>query len=105
MPHPFIFSLPVAKAAVGKTYRCQVRTLASLGDYQHRYEEPGNKFWQRENYKFELVKGPAWLKLDADSGALGGKPGREDAGQEQVTVQVTNETGGRATQEFLLSVE
>lgn len=105
MPHPFICSQPPATAKVGKPYRHQVRTLASLGDYQHRYEKPNKAFWQRERCRFELLEGPAWLKLDAASGVLSGQPGGDDVGQHKVTVRVANPSDGHAAQSFLLSVD
>jgi hypothetical protein len=105
MPHPFVYSQPVEKANVGKPYGYQVRTLVSLGDYQHRYKEPCKGFWQREEHQFELVEGPAWLKLDANTGALSGQPREEDAGEHRVSVRVKNQFDGQMSQSFLLQVE
>ena len=105
MPHPFIYSQPAAAAKVGRPYRHRVRTLASLGDYQHRYEQPTNGFWQRERYRFELLEGPAWLKLDAATGLLSGEPAGKDRGPHKVTVRVANQSDGDASSGFLLRVE
>ncbi|MHC4177134.1 MAG: Ig domain-containing protein, partial [Planctomycetota bacterium] len=105
MPHPFIYSQPAAPAVAGKPYRHQIRTLTSLGDYQHRYEKPNKQFWQRERCRFELPEAPAWLKIDEASGMLSGQPGREDVGQHKVTVRVANQSGDHATRSSLLMVE
>ena len=86
LPHPFLFSRPVATAAFGQRYQYQLRSLRCLGDLQHRYAKPGQKFWEDEGCRFELAAGPKWLRLDQDTGLLSGTPARADAGEHRVRI-------------------
>ena len=88
LPHPYIWSAPRTDASAGGVYRYEVRTLRSLGDLQHRYAEPSQRFWEREEYQFELEKGPGWLELDEKSGVLSGRPRATDAGSHRVEIIV-----------------
>ena len=69
-------------------YVYEVKTLASLGDLQQRYVDPGEDFWEREGYAFELVAGPSWLTLDRDTGVLSGQPSGADRGVSRATILV-----------------
>ena len=86
LPHPHIYSQPVETAAVGSPYRYELKSLTSQGDLQYRYAEPGCAFWETEGHEFQLVEGPAWLKLAAESGILSGTPSEKDAGLHRVTI-------------------
>ena len=88
LPHPHIYSRPVTVAKVGRPYEYRVRTLASLGDLQQRYVEPGAAFWEKEGYEFELVRGPAWLTMDPETGVLRGSPSAADIGSGEVVLVV-----------------
>jgi hypothetical protein len=70
---------------VGAAYRGQVSVNRSLGDLRKRNPEVAN-FWDIEHPKFAL-KGPNWLKLDANTGALSGTP--DAAGKFEVEVTAT----------------
>jgi hypothetical protein len=70
---------------VGAEYRSQVSANRSLGDLRKRHPEVAN-FWDIEHPKYAL-KGPSWLKLDADMGALSGTP--DAAGKFEVEVTAT----------------
>lgn len=88
-PRPVIYSKPTVQAKVGAEYRGQVSANRSLGDLRRRYPEGDNfvdNFWDIEHPKYAL-KGPNWLKLDAETGALSGTP--DAAGRFEVEVTVT----------------
>ena len=84
-PRPVIYSKPASQAKVGAEYRGQVSANRSLGDLRKRNPEVAN-FWDIEHPKYAL-KGPSWLKLDADTGALSGTP--DAAGKFEVEVTAT----------------
>jgi hypothetical protein len=98
-PRPFIFSKPVEKARVGDEYRCQVATVRSLGDLRSRTD--GASFFDVEKPRYALVQGPAWLRIDENSGALSGKP--DAAGKVDVVVSVTLERSLRRLDDDRLS--
>lgn len=101
-PHPFVVSDPVTTARVGREYRYEACSLHSLGDVQHHYEAPNQKFWDIEENRFALEGAPAWLTVDAETGILSGTP--PAAGTFPVKLVVTNQFGGRAEQQFELVV-
>jgi hypothetical protein len=110
LPHPLVYTEPVTEAKVGREYRYEVKSLRSLGDYQCK-QDPAVKrkqyayrFWDVEEHTLRLVEGPDWLSLDEKTGALSGTPGASDAGTAAVKVEVSNQFGGRAEQEFELEV-
>jgi len=84
-PRPVIYSKPALEAKVGVEYRSQVFANRSLGDLRKRNPEVAN-FWDIEHPKYAL-KGPNWLKLDADTGVLSGTP--DAAGKFEVEVTAT----------------
>ena len=110
LPHPFIYSKPAANAKVGQTYTYQVKSLSSLGDYQCKQDPSVNnkkyayQFWDVEQSTFKVVERPPWLAMDAKTGILSGKPGTDDVGAVTVKVEVTTQFGGRAEQQFGLTV-
>ncbi|MCF6284426.1 MAG: Ig domain-containing protein [Candidatus Hydrogenedentes bacterium] len=89
LPRPFVYTAPVTTAKAGAAYQYQLKTVSSLGDWQHRYDSPGDAFWEKEGYRFDLVDGPAWLTLDSDTGLLQGTPPAGSAGAATVNIQVT----------------
>jgi hypothetical protein len=86
LPHPFIYSKPVTKAEVDKSYRYQVKTLKCIGDLQFRYAKPDMDFWELEGYEFELTQNPDWLTVDKNTGLITGTPGLNDKGTHTVNV-------------------
>jgi len=90
-PRPVIFSAPVTTARVGADYLYKPAANRSLGDLKARYVDGKEvrAFFEMETPKFALEKGPAWLKLDAATGTLSGKP--DAAGKFEVSVRATIE--------------
>ena len=60
----------------------------SIGDWQHRYDEPGNAYWEKEAYRFHLAAGPDWLRIDEATGLLHGTPPPGTTGTTAVTVSI-----------------
>jgi len=110
LPHPFIYSGPVANARVGRTYTYEVKSLRSLGDYQCKqdpavkFKKYAYRFWDGEENTFKLIEGPQWLTIDARKGILSGKPGIDDVGTMTVRVEVSSQFGSRAEQQFGLTI-
>ncbi len=88
LPHPFVYSRPVANAVIGRPYAYQVLTLRSDGALQHRYQDPKYAFWEKEGYRFEQLAGPKWLSVNADSGLLSGTPPAGAEGDALVKLRV-----------------
>ncbi len=128
-PRPFIHSKPVLTARVGADYRCTIATIRSLGDLRVRTVagKTAASFWEIEQPRFTLLKGPSWLRIDAQTGVLSGiadAPGKADVevavslerpvrrlddarlswGHELVK-EMVNEKVGSATQRFQITVE
>jgi hypothetical protein len=97
-PRPVIYSKPALQAKVGAEYRGQVSANRSLGDLRKRNPEVAN-FWDIEHPKYAL-KGPNWLKLDADTGSLSGTP--DAAGKLEVEVTATVDREVRKLDEGVL---
>ncbi len=89
MPHPHIWTQPPTGVRIGQAYRYEPQSIRDLGDLQHRYEKPGQAFWEKERLSYALTKAPAWLKIDATSGAITGTPPTGSAGKHQVRLRVT----------------
>jgi hypothetical protein len=90
-PRPLIYSQPVAQTKVGATYRYDVRALRSLGDLRTRVvngKEVMN-YWDVEQPRFRIERGPSWLTVDESTGQISGIPDR--AGRFDVVVAVTLE--------------
>ncbi|MFW5869041.1 MAG: Ig domain-containing protein [Armatimonadota bacterium] len=105
-PHPLIVSAPVTEAQAGEAYRYAARSTRSLGDV-HARRQPGEssysyKFWDIEALAWEIVEGPEWLGMDAETGLLSGTP--PAAGTFEVTIAVTTQFDGRAEQAFEVAV-
>ena len=83
-----IYSRPALTAKVGTVYRGQVSASRSLGDMRTR--GTGTSFWDIEHPKYAL-KGPSWLKLDADTGALSGTPDAPGKFEVEVTATIDRE--------------
>lgn len=86
---PFIVSRSEVVATKGKGFQHTISTIRSLGDLRMRVvsgkETTG--FWDIERPQFLIEKGPAWLKIDKQTGQLSGTP--DTSGKFEVTVKVT----------------
>ena len=92
-PRPFIYSKPVAKAKVGSEYRYQVSAIRSLGDLRTRLvggKETLN-YWDVEGLRFALLRAPAWLKIDENTGLLSGTPDAPTKAEVIVTATIERE--------------
>jgi hypothetical protein len=88
LPRPWVYTPPVTAATVGEGYAYHAKTIASLGDWQHRYDSPGDAFWEKESYRFILDEGPAWLTVDEETGRIHGTPPAGSAGAYPVSVRI-----------------
>ncbi len=110
LPHPTIYSRPITGARVGQAHRYDARSLRSLGDYQCKQDPAVDvkkyayRFWDVEENRFALLTGPEWLTIDSATGRLSGTPAAADIGTARIVIEVTNQFGGRAKQQFDLSV-
>ncbi|HWB11587.1 MAG TPA: hypothetical protein VG826_20315 [Pirellulales bacterium] len=88
-PRPAIVSAPVTVARVGTEYRYALASIRSLGDLRTRVVDGKEtmSFWDVEQLRFEIERGPKWLAIDAQTGLLSGTPDR--AGRSEVVVHVT----------------
>lgn len=101
-PRPFIYSQPTQTAKVDNIYRYEISTIRSLGDLRLRVvdgKEVAN-FWDIEKPRFDLVEGPKWLKIDANTGVLYGTP--DEVGTVEVVIKVTLERTVRRLDESRL---
>jgi hypothetical protein len=75
-PRPIVYSKPVVAAKVGTAYRYPVCANRSLGDLSARMKdnEQVNGYFDIEKPRFTVERGPAWLKIDEDTGVIQGTP-------------------------------
>jgi hypothetical protein len=92
-PRPIFCSRPVTDAKVGSQYRYLLAAIRSLGDLRTRVVDGKEtmNYWDREAPRFALQQGPAWLKIDADTGVLSGVPDRPGKVAIVVTVTIDRE--------------
>jgi hypothetical protein len=90
-PRPVIYTTPVERARLDGEYQYQVRAIRSIGDVRTRVVDGREvmNYWDVEQVRFRIEKGPAWLTIDEASGLLSGKPNR--AGRDEVVVTATLE--------------
>jgi hypothetical protein len=109
-PRPFIYSQPETAATVGQEYRYQISTIRSLGDLSLRtvtrdqvvdfwppeevdqilagpeWHRQVANFWDVQNPRYTIRKGPSWLSIDPTSGLLKGTP--DHPGRVHVVISV-----------------
>lgn len=95
-PRPIIFSQPIEKARVGAEFNYDVKIIRSLGDQRTRVVNGREvmNYWDVEQPRFQLEKGPNWLTIDPISGQLRGKP--DQVGKTEVVVSVQLESDHRS---------
>jgi Putative Ig domain len=88
-PRPILYSSPVTAAKVGSEYRYPLSAVRSLGDLRMRLVDgkETTSYWDMEVPRFALQKGPAWLKIDAETGLLSGVP--DGPGKVEIVVTAT----------------
>jgi hypothetical protein len=98
---PFVWSQPDGRAQAGQTWSYQPGVIRSIGDVQCRggYNPA---YWSADVLEFAVLEAPAWLAIDATTGALAGTP--PAAGDFAVGWRVRNDRGGEAVQRFTLRV-
>jgi hypothetical protein len=94
-PRPLIHSQPITAAKVGDEYQYQLRSIRSIGDSRSRVIDGREvmNYWDVEQPRFQIERGPKWLSIDAATGRLFGKP--EAAGRAEGVVALTLERDGR----------
>jgi hypothetical protein len=111
LPHPYIYTRPPSRAAVGECFEYRAASLRSLGDYQGRLDPTASskqyayRFWDTEQQTYSLAEAPDWLTVNGQSGIVSGTPAAADVGAATVRLEVTDQFGGRAVQEFNLNVQ
>src|SRR6185436_18964952 len=87
----------------GSEYRYQARANGSLGDLSARMKDNQqvSGYFDIEKPAFRLEQGPAWLKLDQDTGMLSGTPNA--TGAVEVVVAARIERNVRTLDEKTLS--
>jgi hypothetical protein len=88
LPRPLVYITPVTKATVGEAFQYPIQTVTSMGDLQHRYDAPGDAYWEKESLRFEKVSGPEWLSVDERTGLVQGTP-IEKAPKAEVVIRIT----------------
>jgi hypothetical protein len=104
-PRPFIYSEPPLQAKAGTAYRYEAKAVASIGDVRCRAVEGslyGAAFWDVEKPRFELVRGPAWLTVDRDTGVVSGMAPADFKSEVDVTLSAETPGVGLHKQTFTL---
>jgi hypothetical protein len=86
---PVICSEPITRAMKGADYRYDVRATRSIGDLRMRIvngKEVMN-YWDAEQPRFKIERGPSWLTIDEATGRLSGTP--DSVGRSDVVISVT----------------
>jgi hypothetical protein len=88
-PRPVIYSTPVVRAKLGADYRYDVRAIRSLGDLRTRVVDGREvmNYWDVEQPRFRIERGPKWLSINKTTGQLSGKS--DSVGRSEVIVAVT----------------
>jgi hypothetical protein len=101
-PRPLLVSAPVTLATRGATYRYPLAAIRSLGDLRTRVvngkETMG--FWDIERLRFQIDRGPPWLRIDQKTGLLWGAP--DQSGRAEVVVSAALEREARKLNEAAL---
>ncbi|HQU41271.1 MAG: hypothetical protein B7Z73_03240 [Planctomycetia bacterium 21-64-5] len=101
-PRPLIVSTPVTRTRQGAEYRYSLAAIRSLSDLRTRVVDGKEtmNFWDVEQLRSGIERGPQWLTIDAATGLLSGRPDR--AGTVEVVVSVTLKREARRLDEEAL---
>ena len=105
LPHPYFFGEPPGQAIAGQEYRYRLRSLSSRGDLQQRAMADGSvdcSYSDGDRQRFELLKAPGWLEVDAETGEVSGTPAKR--GRHRIVAEATTRHGGSARQEWEIEV-
>jgi hypothetical protein len=102
-PRPVIYSKPVKTAKVGLLYSYPLGANRSLGDLSARMkdQEQVTGYFDIEKPRLTLERGPAWLTIDQNTGALSGTP--DATGRVEVVVAIRLEREVRHLDEPVLA--
>jgi hypothetical protein len=94
-----IDSRPVVTAMLGTSYRYQVSATSSLGDLSSQMQENDqvSGYFDIEQPRFTLQRGPSWLKLDEATGVPSGIP--DTSGKVKVAGTVALDRDSRRLEE------
>src|SRR5439155_19624985 len=87
------YAKPVGKGKLCSEYRYQFSAIRCLGDLRTRLvggEETLNS-WDVEALRFALLRAPAWIKIDENTGLLSGTPDAPTKAQVIVTATIERE--------------
>jgi hypothetical protein len=92
-PRPIISSEPVTRVKKGAIYHYQVAAVRSLGDLRTRVVRGKEtmSFWDVEQPRFTIRRGPDWLAIDETTGLLSGTPQREEKSEVEVGVTLAHQ--------------
>ena len=98
-PRPVIYSRPVVTTTLGAGYRYHIRATSSVGDLSSRMQgnDQVSGYFDIEKPRFNLERGPSWLRIDEATGVLSGTP--DEAGKAEVAVTVVLERETRTLDE------
>ncbi|MBI4659291.1 MAG: putative Ig domain-containing protein [Verrucomicrobia bacterium] len=92
-PRPMIYSKPPVAANVGVEYRYAVLVNRSVGDLSSRMQnnQQVSGYFDIEQPKFAIERGPRWLTIDENTGLLSGTPRTPGKTEVVVTARILKE--------------
>ncbi|HPO12193.1 MAG TPA: hypothetical protein PLI09_02005 [Candidatus Hydrogenedentes bacterium] len=104
-PRPFVYTQPITRVRAGGRYTCLIRSISSMGSLQAKPD--GSLVWDKDVFRYALVRGPKWLSFDPETGLLRGTPEQGDRGKSTVEVRVCIEGNepGQAPKETICAFE
>lgn len=102
-PRPFIYSKLPENIKSGQHFSYALGVVSSIGDLKCR-DGYNAAFWDREYLTFTLSQSPEWLKIDAETGKLSGKPEVSDIGSHNIILGIVNSKGSEAKRKFTIQV-
>ncbi len=102
-PRPFIYNRVSDKLKSGQHFTHNVGGVASISDLKSKggYNAA---FWDKEYITFALIQGPAWLKINSETGELSGMPGADAVGKHEIALRVSDSRDKSVEQSFVVEV-